>query len=227
MGRPAVLEWAGAHVADSWPPDAHGAAAAHGADGLGSPIGKLRWVEQARHAVLLLRLQRPYLLYCLMCSLLSSAAFLSTLADLLDSHRRGQLAQGRSWEDVLEGGSWQSACWTVVALALCAEVLSSAVLKRGMGCAADWWGAFDAAVVALTFCSWALMRLRRASPMREEAEEADLWLLALRFASQPCRVFAAAKMAHKVQQMQQNHVDISFDSLEGPQPWAGHGLPGP
>jgi len=176
-------------------------------------VGRLHWVEKARHALLLLRLQRPYFLYCLVCAMLSTAAFLSTMLDLI-----GERKLGRRWIDILEGGTWQSACWTAVALALCAEVLSSAIVSRGsLRCLLrDWWSAFDGAVVFLTVLAWAIMRLRSASIMREEAEEADLWLLTIRFALQPCRVFAAAKMAHKVQLMQQSHMDIDFDALAGP-----------
>ena len=43
-------------------------------------------------------------------------------------------------------------------------------------------------------------------PPGEEAEEADLWLIFLRFALQPCRVFASAANARKVQQMQKGCV---------------------
>ena len=45
------------------------------------------WTEQLRHKILLLRLQRPYFIYCLLCSLLAAAAFLSTLVDLWKSGR--------------------------------------------------------------------------------------------------------------------------------------------
>lgn len=171
----------------------------------------LHWTEQAKHWVLLLRLQRPYLLYCSICSLLAAGAFLSTMVDLLSEH-----SLERRWEDILEGGTWQSACWSAVAFALCAEVASGTVVRQGglmIALREDWWFAFDATVVLLTCLAWALMHLRRTSPWREEAEEADLWLLTLRFALQPCRVLAAAKMAHKVQLMQQSHTDVNFDVL--------------
>lgn len=170
----------------------------------------LHWLEKAKHALLLLKLQRPYFLYCLTCAALSAAAFLTTFVDLM-AEREPQ----RRWQDILEGGTWQSACWALVALSLCVEVVSIAVVRRGncRDLLKDWWSAFDAIVVLLTLLAWGLMRMRRASPMREEAEEADLWLLTLRFALQPCRVLAAAKMAHKVQLMQQSHMDVSFDSL--------------
>jgi len=187
----------------------------------------LHWMEQAKHWILLMRLQRPYLLYCLTCSLLGATAFLSTMVDLIREHDAG-----RRWEDILEGGSWQSACWTAVAFALCAEVAGACVVRQGsLRCALkqDWWFAFDATVVLLTILAWVLMHLRRASPLREEAEEADLWLLTLRFALQPCRVLAAAKMAHKVQLMQQSHTDVNFDVLAdvciGPQEIAAGGSP--
>eukprot|EP00930_Biecheleria_cincta_P063215 TRINITY_DN4871_c0_g1_i1.p1 TRINITY_DN4871_c0_g1~~TRINITY_DN4871_c0_g1_i1.p1 ORF type:complete len:238 (-),score=40.53 TRINITY_DN4871_c0_g1_i1:46-759(-) len=169
----------------------------------------LRWIEKARHTVLLLRLQRPYFVYCLMCSLLAAAAFLSTIFDLFFSQRHvGR--PGRGWIDILEGGTWQSACWSVVGMALCAEVLSGLVVKAFKW---DWWCIFDAVLLGLTFLAWALTHLRRASLIREEAEEADLWLLFLRFVLQPCRVFATATMARKVKQMQHGCVDISFDGL--------------
>lgn len=173
----------------------------------------VHWTEKVRHTVLLLRLQRPYFVYCLVCSLLAAVAFISTLVDLFGSHSAGRLSHSRAWHDVLEGGTWQSLCWTLVGLALAAEVASSVVMRRGCRCASDGWHAFDAVVLLLTVILWAVSHLRRASPMREEIEEADLWLLAVRFSLQPCRVLAAASMARKVQQMQQNYMDVSFDKL--------------
>lgn len=182
---------------------------------LGQQIDKsVLWRETVRHAILLLRLQRPYLLYCLCCAALACAAFLSTMFDLITSHHQGVLGNGRDWIDVLEGGTWQSTCWTLVGLALVAEVLCSAVTRRGGGvCTGDWWCAFDALLVALTLLGWMLTHFRRVTPMREEAEQMDLWLLLMRFILQPCRVFAAASMARKVQQMQQSYTDVSFDAL--------------
>mmetsp|Transcript_15427 Transcript_15427/g.42394 ORF Transcript_15427/g.42394 Transcript_15427/m.42394 type:complete len:233 (+) Transcript_15427:118-816(+) len=176
-----------------------------------APREAVRWVDMARHTLLLLRLQRPYFAYCLVCSLLATAAFVSTLFDLLSSHHQGFLEKGRHWQDVLEGGTWQSFCWTAVGLALCVEAVTLIVARRGGGCMRDWWCAFDAMVLTLTLMTWALTVVRSASPMREEAEEADLWLLALRFALQPCRVLATASLARKVQQMQKSNVDITFD----------------
>merc|ERR1719277_1037176 len=86
----------------------------------------MSWLEKARHHVLLMRLQRPYFVYCAVCFLLSFAAFFSTLVDLST-----QSAAGKSWHDILQGRTWQSACWSFVALALCAEVVSGAVVRRG------------------------------------------------------------------------------------------------
>ena len=167
----------------------------------------VHWTEQLRHKILLLRLQRPYFIYCLICSLLAAAAFVSTLVDLWKS------GNTKGWHDILEGGTWQSACWSLVTLALFAEVLSN-LFVRGLSFLRDWWSLFDAVLLALTVLAWAVMHLRRASVMREEAEEADLWLLFLRFLLQPCRVFAAAAAVRKVQQMQRGCVDIRFDGLD-------------
>merc|ERR1719189_1789931 len=119
-----------------------------------------------------------------------------------------------SLHDVLQGRTWQSVCRSLGALALCAEVVSGAVVRRGFrDVTQDRWLAFDFFVILLTLLAWLLMLVRRASPMREEAEEVVLWLLMLRFALQPCRVLAAAKMAHKVQLMQQSHMDVNFDTV--------------
>ena len=52
------------------------------------------WTEQLRHKILLLRLQRPYFIYCLLCSLLAAAAFLSTLVDLWKSGRFWKIPEG-------------------------------------------------------------------------------------------------------------------------------------
>ncbi|CAE7938706.1 hypothetical protein AK812_SmicGene18960 [Symbiodinium microadriaticum] len=165
------------------------------------------WTEQLRHKILLLRLQRPYFIYCLLCSLLAAAAFLSTLVDLWKS------GNAKGWHDILEGGTWQSACWSLVTFALFAEVISN-LFVRGWSFSRDWWCLFDAVLLTLTVLAWAVMHLRRASVMREEAEEADLWLLFLRFLLQPCRVLAAAAAVRKVQQMQRGCVDIRFDGLD-------------
>jgi len=169
------------------------------------------WLEQAKHYLLLLRLQRPYYIYCLFCSLLAAAAFLSTLMDFFSEQR-----PGRRWVDILEGGTWQSACWFAVALSLLGEVGSIFVVRKGFSCrdiTEDWWFCFDAAILGLTLFTWLLMQVRRATPMREEAEEVELWLLALRFILQPCRVVVAAKTARKVQVMQHHQTDINFDVL--------------
>eukprot|EP00418_Pyrodinium_bahamense_P083476 CAMPEP_0179073696 /NCGR_PEP_ID=MMETSP0796-20121207/32705_1 /TAXON_ID=73915 /ORGANISM="Pyrodinium bahamense, Strain pbaha01" /LENGTH=215 /DNA_ID=CAMNT_0020770899 /DNA_START=28 /DNA_END=675 /DNA_ORIENTATION=- len=178
----------------------------------------VHWTEQARRMLLLLQLQRPYFGFCFVCAILAMAASTSTVVHLLDSHRRG-LLQGRRWVDDLEGGTWQSVCWAVVSLALFAEVTSAAVTVKGnssFSASERRWRNFDAAVVALTVFAWGLTRILHASPAREEAEVAevaDLWLLVLRFTLQPCRILAVARLACRVQQMQESDLDINFDAL--------------
>lgn len=178
----------------------------------GQTSGKaVHCIEQLRHAVLLMRLQKPYLAYCFLCSVLACTGFFSTMINLMNAHRQGVL-KGRGWIDVLEGGTWQSTCWTVVGMSLVAEVASNSVLRRGGRCIGDWWCAFDAALVILTLVGWVLTHLPHTL-MRSQAEEVELWLLLMRFVLQPCRVCATAVMARKVQQMQQNYMDVSFDTL--------------
>eukprot|EP00419_Tripos_fusus_P038495 CAMPEP_0172787754 /NCGR_PEP_ID=MMETSP1074-20121228/206610_1 /TAXON_ID=2916 /ORGANISM="Ceratium fusus, Strain PA161109" /LENGTH=197 /DNA_ID=CAMNT_0013624775 /DNA_START=391 /DNA_END=984 /DNA_ORIENTATION=+ len=179
-------------------------------------ISDVHWAERARHTLLLLRLQRPYLAYCIICSLLATIAFVSTAFDL---HHRGiSLQTPRHWQDVLEGGTWQSACWTVVGLALCAELFSEIIIRwrpeaacfAHASAGVEPWCVFDATVVALTVLAWGIMRVRKSSLVREEAEEADLWLLAIRFALQPCRVLATARMARQAQQMQKSNLEVTL-----------------
>lgn len=204
---------------DAWTSQDSDRNAGHGHNGgVSTP-----WAEQARYSVLTLRLQKSYFAYCLLCCFLAAAAFMSTLFDLLHSHRRGLLERdpASGWRDILQGGTWQSACWTIVGLSLLVELGFSVLVHRGRVCIRDWWCMFDATVVSLTGIAWLLTMVRQASPMREEAEEADVWLLFLRFALQPCRVVVAATTAVKVQRMQQNHLDISFDHLAEPPARAG------
>mmetsp|Transcript_29847 Transcript_29847/g.93246 ORF Transcript_29847/g.93246 Transcript_29847/m.93246 type:complete len:213 (-) Transcript_29847:87-725(-) len=175
----------------------------------------VHWTEQVRRMLLLLQLQRPYFICCFGCAVLAFAASTSTVVHLLDSHRRGIL-QGRRWVDDLEGGTWQSACWAVVSFALFAEVTSSAISVKGntsVPASDRRWRNFDAAVMLLTLVAWALTRFLHASPVREEAEVADLWLLVLRFTLQPCRVLAVTRLACRVQQMQESDMDIDFGAL--------------
>lgn len=166
-------------------------------------VSLTKW-EQVKHQILFLRLQRPYFIYCLMCSLIAAAAFVSTLLDLCSEQ-----GKGKGWHDILEGGTWQSACWHTVSVALLAEVLCNLLVAGSR----DWWCLFDVTLLVLTVLAWALSKWRTASIMREEAEEADLWLIFLRFALQPCRVLASAARARKVRQMQRGCVDIKFDGL--------------
>mmetsp|Transcript_16957 Transcript_16957/g.53286 ORF Transcript_16957/g.53286 Transcript_16957/m.53286 type:complete len:214 (+) Transcript_16957:85-726(+) len=180
-----------------------------------APKGGVHWTEQVRRMLLLLQLQRPYFVVCFGCAVLAFAASLSTAVHLADSHRRG-LLQGRRWVDDLEGGTWQSACWAVVSFALFAEVTSSAISVKGntsVTVSDRRWRNFDAAVMVLTLVAWVLTRFLHASPVREEAEVADLWLLVLRFILQPCRVLAVTRLACRVQQMQESDVDIDFGAL--------------
>merc|ERR1719433_2489921 len=101
-------------------------------------------------------------------------------------------------------------------MALFAEVTSAAITVKGNSsspASEQRWRIFDAAVMFLTLVAWALTRILHASPAREEAEVADLWLLLLRFTLQPCRVLAVTRLARRVQQMQESDVSINFDSI--------------
>lgn len=105
---------------------------------------QLHWTERIKHQILLLRLQRPYFIYCLMCSFIAATAFLSTLIDLCFGSEKG-------WHDILEGGTWQSACWSAVSLALFAEVLSNLFINWPVkSFSQDWWLIFDVTLLVLT-----------------------------------------------------------------------------
>lgn len=191
-------------------------------EGLGGPDSKLNCVHHARHLVLLARLQKPYLMYCIACSLMASVAFVSTLVSMVSSHRvsGGEFDTLASIDAGLEGGQWQSACWAFVGLSLCAEFATMLVVRGPRAYLQDQWAMFDAALVLLTIAAAMLSLVRHFTPesLRDEAaEELDLTLLALRFALQPCRVVATLKAACHVKQMQLSNLDIEFDVV-GPQP---------
>lgn len=175
--------------------------------------------DKARHTVLLIKLQRWYLTYCFVCSLLACAAFGSTLLSVVRLHLEGKVHPRHGLpllEEATMGGGWEALCWILVGFAMIAEMVSQ-VLVRGFSCfVRDWWCIFDTLVLALTVGAWTLTLMRRLSVAQEEAvEESDLPLLALRFLLQPCRVVVTASMACQVQDMQQSDMDIDFTDVAG------------
>lgn len=170
--------------------------------------------EITRHLLLLLRLQRPYLVYCFACFLLAVAAFTSTLIGLLSTPGKGPTgARGAAHlHAIIEGGRWQTFCWAIVGLALVVEVLVGALIHGICRFVKDPWSFFDLSIIGLTAIAWALARLRHISRVsgvtpREvaEVEGADLSLLALRFILQLSRVLATFLLTRKVRQMQSNN----------------------
>lgn len=167
--------------------------------------------ELTRHLLLLLRLQRPYLVYCVICFLLSLAAFCSTLVGLLSSSPKVAGARGpKELHAILEGGRWQTLCWTIVGCALIVEVLVTCLLHGVGQFLKDPWSFFDVAIIGLTAIAWGFVQWRHSSlsvvTPREvvELEVADVSLLGLRFVLQLSRVLATFFLTRKVRTMQNN-----------------------
>lgn len=171
--------------------------------------------ELLRHCVLMMRLQRPYLVYCLLCAGCATLAFMSTLLGMISSAGKGIPGQMHS---ILDGGCWQTFCWVVVGWALAIEVFTSVVVNGARNSVRDFWFVFDATILLVTVLAWMLTHPRgpTAPTAREvdEIEGADLALLALRFALQLGRVFAAWLVAHKVTTMQNGFLDIPDVQLQ-------------
>lgn len=165
--------------------------------------------EFLRHCVLLMRLQRPYLVYCLLCAGCATLAFLSTLFGMITSD--GKSAPGRG-HSILDGGVWQTYCWIVVGWALTVEVFTSIIVRGVQNVFRSFWSMLDVTILLLTAISWMLAHPRgfTAPTAREvdEIEGADLALLALRFALQLGRVFTTWHCFGKVTQMQSSFIDI-------------------
>ncbi|CAK0815623.1 unnamed protein product, partial [Prorocentrum cordatum] len=165
--------------------------------------------ELLRHCILMMRLQRPYLVYCLLCAGCATFAFMSTLFGMVSS--AGKILPGQA-HSILDGGCWQTLCWIIVGWALVIEVFTSAIVNGLRRSLRDFWFVFDAAVLLVTVLAWMLAHSGgpTAPTAREvgEIEGADLALLALRFALQLGRVLAAWLMAHKVTQMQSGFLDV-------------------
>eukprot|EP00927_Polykrikos_kofoidii_P016778 TRINITY_DN17612_c0_g1_i1.p1 TRINITY_DN17612_c0_g1~~TRINITY_DN17612_c0_g1_i1.p1 ORF type:complete len:254 (+),score=54.96 TRINITY_DN17612_c0_g1_i1:66-827(+) len=172
--------------------------------------------ERLRHSVLLARLQKQYLVYCVVCSVLAAMAFGSTLLHLVGREHpvAASTRHGIVWEEALEPGQWQKICWKLVSASLCVEVMS-AVAIRGWSCFKDPWCLLDMVILSLTAIAWSITMAQRFSKLQaEEVEGADLPLLILRFTLQPCRLIAVASKTCQVQTMQDNTKDIDFDSLD-------------
>jgi len=164
--------------------------------------------ELTKHLLLLLRLQKPYLVYCISCFFLSLAAFLSTLYGLISTDGKG----AAHYHGIIEGGTWQTICWGIVAFSMTAEIAVNVLTQGLRQFMKSLWSLFDVSILGLTAFLWLLTRMRQASTVDDERsmveiEGADLALMALRFILQLSRVFSTFLLSHKVSQMQSNDLN--------------------
>jgi len=162
--------------------------------------------DQARHALLALRLQKSYLIYCASCCMLAVLALLSEIYGLLARHLSGE-------SFVERGMCWEHVAAFLTGLALCVEVAAGAWLAGPTAFFGETVNRFDAGVAGLVVLSWFLhfSRWSRLRLLGDEAEELDLPLLMLRFSLQPLRVCATFSVARQVRLMQSANTDIVFD----------------
>lgn len=162
--------------------------------------GHLSQAERARHAILVLRLQRPYLLYCFVCTVVT--AFLLGWNFSKGVQNNWNLPQWKHhyWEEVLEVGV--GACMAAETF-LTMRVLGVRTFFRSCWCVFD----FVAMLLTVVSICYGLKHLGR----RGEICEADVPLLMLRFVLQPMRMFTALTSTCRTHKMQSQIDDLQVD----------------
>jgi len=154
--------------------------------------------ERARHAILHWRLQRRYLGYCTLCSLVTVLLLVSNLVEAVKDRWRLPHWKHHLWEEVLE---------VVIGLCLILETsLTLYVLGPRLFFHSPWC-LFDFLVSLLTTVSIAYGV--QALTMRDWPEGASLPLLLVRFALQPTRVLAVCAGIWRARRLQ-----LEVDALQ-------------
>jgi len=160
--------------------------------------------HEARRKILNWRLKRPYLIYCLCCSLATLFLLAWNLYKGMQNNWNLPQWKHHRWEEVLE--VMLGACMVLeTVLTLC--VLG---FRRYF---TDCWCVFDCIVAVVTVISigYGIEHIGRNG----EISEADVPLLCLRFISQPARVVAICMGVSRTREMQQvNELQIDFDALQ-------------
>jgi len=169
-----------------------------------SQTRRVSFGSRARHVILKWRLQRPYLAYCLCCSVLTAFLFCWNFAKGMQNHWNLPQWKHHRWEECLEVTI--GACMAVETL-ITLRVLGPRDFFRNI------WCVFDFCVMLLTVVSigYGLVHLGKNG----EICEADIPLLMLRFVLQPVRVLAACASTCRVRNMQEqvNELQIDFGAL--------------
>lgn len=159
----------------------------------------------ARGAVLTWRLQRPYLIYCLFCSLATLILLAWNLYKGMQNNWNLPQWKHHRWEEVLE-----------VTLGAC-MVLETGLTLCVLGVRkffSNGWCIFDFFVMLVTVVSmcYGIEHIGRNG----EISEADVPLLCLRFISQPARVIAICMGVRRTREMQRvDELQVNFDALNG------------
>jgi len=160
--------------------------------------------ERARHAILDLRLRRPYLLYCLAVSGATSFLLVWNLIKGVQNQWNLPMWKHHRWEEVLE---------ILIGVLI---VIETTVTLKMLGCRSFFgnrWCIFDFCVTLLTTLSiaYGLKHLGR----KGEIVEADMPLLMVRFVLQPTRVLLMAVNSYRAQRMQAgvDELRVDFDCL--------------
>mmetsp|Transcript_96919 Transcript_96919/g.312935 ORF Transcript_96919/g.312935 Transcript_96919/m.312935 type:complete len:257 (+) Transcript_96919:80-850(+) len=173
--------------------------------GYSSARSRISRTERARHAILAWRLERPYLLYCLACFIVTSFLLCWNLAKGMQNHWNLPQWQHHRWEEATEVG--------IGVLIVAETLLTMRVLGlRAFFCSA--WCIFDFVVALLTIVSicYGLEHLG----LNGEICEANVPLLMLRFVLQPARVLATVAVTYRARRMQSrvDELRVDFDSLQ-------------
>lgn len=139
-----------------------------------------------------------YLVYCVVCLLLTSALLVAALCEALAPRQ-----DARFWRRRLR--PWEEAVEAFVGAALCTETMALMQVIGWRCFFRDRWRLLDAMIAALTMLCGAFFLLRRVvHNAGDVVESIDMPMLGIRFALQPIRMFSTASMvlrAHRLHQV--------------------------
>lgn len=156
--------------------------------------------DMAKHAILTWRLQRPYLIYCVCCSIATLFLLGWNCYKGVQNHWNLPQWKHNRWEEIMEVAL--GACMTVET-ALTLWVLGARTFFKDCSCVFD----FGVMLLTVVSISYGLEHLGR----KGEITEADVPLLCLRFVLQPARVLAVCSAARRTREMQHEVDELPID----------------
>jgi len=164
----------------------------------------VRSLDSGRQILMSWRLRRGYVIYCLLCLVLSGFLFLYTMMQGHALEWQFDLYRHQLWEEIVE-------------LVLGVSIVTETVFTyRVVGFDAFFrnkWCVFDMVLSVLTVLSWLFIVTKSNAWIEHLEGYLEMPLLAIRFALQPLRVISTFMALHKARKIQKQQKRIEFEAI--------------